>query len=120
MRIELPGGGTLQLELPLPFLCVYRRTADRRDDGTEELVTAEKAHLIIPAEPRRASQAQQILRAVIEQLVGYFGSFLLIEIWSAPLHDHAEIIAAAERRRRCARAAVRNRGTCQPHSTPDH
>ncbi len=56
VRIELPGGGTLQLERRSPILCVYRRTADRHDVGTEELVTAEKAHMVIPAEPRRANE----------------------------------------------------------------
>jgi uncharacterized protein (TIGR02421 family) len=94
MHIELPSGGSLQVEHRSPIMCVYRRTAGRRDVGTEELVTAEKAHFVIPAEPRRASQAQQIFRAIIERLVGFFGTFLLIEIWSAPLHDPAESIAS--------------------------
>jgi uncharacterized protein (TIGR02421 family) len=93
VHLELPSGGVLQVEHRSPIMCVYRRTAGRKDAGTEELVSVEKAHFVIPAEPRRASQAQQTLRALIERLVGFFGTFLLIEIWSAPLHDHPESVA---------------------------
>ena len=44
VRLELPGGGRLQLDRRLPFLCVYRRPADA-DPGTEELVTSEMAYM---------------------------------------------------------------------------
>ena len=54
VRLELPGGGRLQLDRRLPFLCVYRRPAEA-DPGTEELVTSEMAYMIIPAEARHGA-----------------------------------------------------------------
>src|SRR5215470_2828223 len=89
VRMELPGGGKLQLDRRLPFLCVYRRPADD-DPGTEELVTSEMAYMVIPAGARYAKQAQQLLHAIVEQLSKHFGAFLLVEIWSAPLSDRHE------------------------------
>jgi uncharacterized protein (TIGR02421 family) len=92
IRIELPGGGLLHVERRSPILCVYRRRADTDDAGTEQLVSAENSYLIVPVGPRRSNSAQQTLRAVIERLVSYFGTFLLVEVWSAPLHDHPESV----------------------------
>jgi uncharacterized protein (TIGR02421 family) len=95
VRIDLPGGGRLQLDRRSPILCVYRRTADatRRggcpDVGTEQLVTAEAAYALIPAQGRAGNLALHVLRAVVERLASHFGSFLLIEIWSAPRTDKA-------------------------------
>lgn len=94
VRLELPGGGWLQLDRRLPFLCVYRRPADA-DPGTEELVTSEMAHMVIPAEPRPAKQALELLSAIVEQLAKHFGAFLLVEIWSAPVGERHEPDASA-------------------------
>ncbi len=87
VRVGLPGGGLLQLDRRLPFVCVYRRTTGDEDRGTEQLVTSEPCYMIIPAEPRPASQAVQLLRSIVEYLAGHFGSFLLVEIWSSPLAE---------------------------------
>jgi uncharacterized protein (TIGR02421 family) len=72
----------------MPILCVYRRTTDQEDDRIERLVAAEAAHVVIPADRRHASQAIQLVRSVVERLAHHFGTFLLIEIWSAPLADY--------------------------------
>jgi uncharacterized protein (TIGR02421 family) len=71
------------LDRRLPFICVYRRRADGLDAGTEQLITAETSYLIVPAEPRAASQCLVVLRAVVEALASHFGAFLLLEIWAA-------------------------------------
>jgi uncharacterized protein (TIGR02421 family) len=83
--IQLPGGGRLQLSRRLPYLCVYRRTSDRNDVGTDQLVASESAYIIVPAEARRASEALRLMRSVVDYLANHFGSFLLIEIWSGAL-----------------------------------
>lgn len=90
VRMDLPGGGRLHLDRRRPFLCVYRRTSDQDDLGTEQLVTSETAYLVVPAEARPAGVALYVLRAVGEYLAKHFGSFLLVEIWSAPLCDKQE------------------------------
>jgi uncharacterized protein (TIGR02421 family) len=85
VRLSLAGGGRLHLDRRVPFLCVYRRLGGDLDPGTEQVVAAKTAYLIIPSEPRQAAQAIQLLRALVEQLSKHFGTFLLIEVWSAPL-----------------------------------
>jgi uncharacterized protein (TIGR02421 family) len=94
VRLELAGGGRLHLDRQLPFLCVYRRPTDARDDsGTEQLVTSECSYMVIPAERRAASRSIQLLRAVVGHLAEHFGSFLLIETWSAPFDETESAIA---------------------------
>jgi uncharacterized protein (TIGR02421 family) len=90
IRMELPGGGMFHAERRSPLLCVYRRTPGYNDAGTQPLFGSESAHMVIPTAPRRARHALQFLHAVVEHLAGYFGTFLLIEIWFAPLHEHAQ------------------------------
>ena len=53
VRQVLPGGGTLNVDRLLPFLCVYRRDPARRDAGTGLFVTAEGAYLYAPGEATR-------------------------------------------------------------------
>ena len=89
VSIDLPGGGRLHLARRLPFLCLYRRALGEEDAGTGQLIAEEDAYAIIPAEPRPANHAIRILRAVVEQLASQFGSFLVIEIWSAALEEAA-------------------------------
>lgn len=94
VHIKLPGDGLLQLDRRLPFLCVYRRPADA-DPGTEELVTSEMAHIVIPASKRDARYAIELLQAIVEQLARHFGAFLLVEIWSEWAGDRHEPGAGA-------------------------
>jgi uncharacterized protein (TIGR02421 family) len=95
VRMSLAGGGRLHLDRRVPFLCVYRRRPGDSDLGTEQVVAAKTAYLIIPAEPKLAAQAIQLLRAVVESLAQHFGGFLLVEVWSAPLPLAAAAAAAA-------------------------
>ena len=80
--IELPGGGRLHVERRVPLVCVYRRKS--KDAGTEQLLTAEPAYLVVPMAPRPALQALKLLRAVVEQLAQHFGNCLVVEVWSSP------------------------------------
>lgn len=84
VRIELPGGGRLQLDRRLPFLCVYRPLENFPDAGTQQLVTAETTYLILPADPAAAKEAMELIKFLAERLASHFGSFLLVEIWSDP------------------------------------
>jgi uncharacterized protein (TIGR02421 family) len=89
VQIELPGGGSLRLDRRLPYLCVYRRTSEHDDAGTDQLINSETAFMIIPAGERRAAKAQRILRMIVEHLAKHFGSFLLIELWAGPVDDRS-------------------------------
>src|SRR5688500_15069291 len=88
--MDLPGGGRLHLDRPLPYLCVYRRPSEAGDSGTQQLIAEESAYAVIPSDPRAANRATQLLRTVVQQLASQFGSFLLIEIWSAALAETTE------------------------------
>jgi uncharacterized protein (TIGR02421 family) len=90
VSMDLPGGGRLRLDRRLPYLCVYRRPAEAGDSGTEQFVAEEAAYAVIPADPRAANYATQLLRAIVEQLASQFGTFLVVEIWSAALADTKE------------------------------
>jgi uncharacterized protein (TIGR02421 family) len=90
VRTELSGGGWLQLDRRLPFLCVYRRKAGEEDAGTDQLLAQEPCYMIVPADVRAANRARRMLRALVEQLAAHFGSYLVIEIWSAPLAETKE------------------------------
>jgi uncharacterized protein (TIGR02421 family) len=83
VQLNFPGGGRLQMERPLPYLCVYRRL-ESGDDGAEQLLTAEPTYAIIPADPASARRAIHVVRKVVEHLAQRFGSFLLVELWLAP------------------------------------
>lgn len=84
VRQELPGGGRLRFDRRLPFVCVYRRRGKESDIETEQLLTAETACLIVPAEARTARECLSLLHTLIESLSNHFGSFLVVEIWEEP------------------------------------
>ncbi len=82
VRQALPGGGRLNIDRLLPFLCVYRRNPTRRDPGTQLFVNAEAAFLEAPGDaPERKGMAQLVTR-IAETAASRLGGFLLIEVWS--------------------------------------
>jgi uncharacterized protein (TIGR02421 family) len=82
VRQVLPGGGLLNLDRLLPFLCVYRRDPRRHDRGTDLFVTAEAAYLCAPGEALRRRGLRELVRAIAAEASSRLGSFLLLEIWS--------------------------------------
>lgn len=82
VRETLPGGGTLNMDRLLPFLCVYRRNPEREDLGTEQLVTAEASYLSAPGAATRRKGLRQLIRRVAEAASARLGAFLILEIWS--------------------------------------
>lgn len=78
----LPGGGTLNVDRLLPFLCVYRRNPEREDAGTELLVTAEAAYLCAPGAATRRKGLRQLVRRIAETASSRLGAFLILEIWA--------------------------------------
>ena len=58
--------------------------AQSKDAGTEQLLAAEPAYIIVPKAPRPALHALKLMRAVVEHLAQHFGNCLVIEVWSSP------------------------------------
>jgi uncharacterized protein (TIGR02421 family) len=84
VRRQLPGGGRLHIDRPLPFLCVYREPGAAITGDTPKLVTTEAAYLIAPGTRELQAPLRQLVRAIADVMTDAFGAFLLIELWTAP------------------------------------
>ena len=82
VRQALPGGGRLNIDRLLPFLCVYRRNPARRDAGTQLFVNAEAAFLEAPGDAPKRKGLSQLVTRIAETAAARLGAFLLIEVWS--------------------------------------
>lgn len=82
VRQALPGGGRLNIDRLLPFLCVYRRNPTRRDAGTQSFVNAEAAFLEAPGDAPERKGLGQLVKRIAETAASRLGAFLLLEIWS--------------------------------------
>jgi uncharacterized protein (TIGR02421 family) len=78
------GGGRLQLDRPLPCICLYRRPPGERDVGTERLVTSEAAFIIASGAPDYAVELRELVSSLVDYFCQEFGDFLLVEIWAGP------------------------------------
>jgi uncharacterized protein (TIGR02421 family) len=83
VRQKLPGGGTLNIDRLLPFLCVYRRNPARLDVGTELFVISEAAYLCATGEAPSRPGLRQLVRRIADTASAQFGAFLLLEVWSS-------------------------------------
>ncbi len=75
--------GRLQIDHPVPFLCLYRRP-DHRDDGTEWLIAGEGSYFIADGSESAEAQLGEIVHAVLAELSAQFGAVLLLELWAQP------------------------------------
>jgi hypothetical protein len=82
IRRRLPGGGRLNIDRLLPFLCIYRRNPRREDAGTELFVHAEAAYLnALGNAPQRKGLAT-LVRRIAHTAAERLGGFLILEIWA--------------------------------------
>jgi uncharacterized protein (TIGR02421 family) len=84
VRRSLPGGGVLNIDRLLPFLCVYRRNPQRLDGGTRTFVNGEAAYLNAPGDAPVRRGLRRLVRRVAETASRQFDAFLIVEIWSSP------------------------------------
>jgi uncharacterized protein (TIGR02421 family) len=94
VRRNLPKKGRLHIDRQLPFLCVYRRPANRKDVGTERLVKGEASYLVVSDCPSLRRGTSQLIRELTATLSAEFGAFLLLELWAGD--DHGKASDAAE------------------------
>lgn len=83
VRRHLTPSGRLQIDHPVPCLCVYRRPG-YRDEGTEWLIAGEGSYLIASGEESAQSEVGALARATLAELSARFGAVLLLEIWVPP------------------------------------
>ncbi len=84
IRRNIAKKGRLNIDRPLPFLCVYRKPKQRSDKGTAHLILGEAAYLISMDEMRESRQnVTALVESVSKTLADKFGAFLIIEVWAA-------------------------------------
>src|SRR5262245_30774269 len=84
VRRNLPGGGRLNIDHPVPFLCLYRAPIDRPDPGTAELVRTQASYLVASTDPRRQRELAELVDAVVQLLADACGACLVLELWAGP------------------------------------
>ena len=77
-RYPIAPGSWLQLDRALPFLLVFHQPADGPD--LSELVRGEAAYLVLPHQQSLSAEARHLIRSLIEQRAGDYGSFLIVDI----------------------------------------
>ncbi|MFT5326352.1 MAG: hypothetical protein ACI8P0_004227 [Planctomycetaceae bacterium] len=87
VRQKLPGNGLLSVDRLLPFLVVYRRTAERQDDGTDSFVRGEASFMTVPGNAPVRKGLRRLIRRLAETAHAKFGAFLIVELWAAPDSD---------------------------------
>ena len=85
LRCRLPfGDGRMHIDRLQPFLCVYRKPAERPDLGTGQLLLGQAAYLLT----EQLAETEAPLRALISRLtnlmIDAYGAALIFELWSAP------------------------------------
>ena len=89
VRRELPFGGRLHIDRPLPFLCIYRQPVGRDDLGTADLVKGEASFITTTTKKKASADLSRLVTRVVEAMSEQFGAFLVVEIWAAPDRDVA-------------------------------
>ncbi|MEX2640277.1 MAG: tyrosine/phenylalanine carboxypeptidase domain-containing protein [Balneolales bacterium] len=81
VRIELPDGGFLHFDRPLPFLVVFRRPADDDNSSVSQLVRSQTSFLIAPANGK-PEYLKALVHAIARTISTTSGAFLIIELWA--------------------------------------
>ncbi len=87
IRKDLEQKGRLNIDRPLPFLCVYRGPADREDSGTAHLIMGEASYLIASGNAELDDGVRLLVKNIAKTLADKFGAVLIIEVWSALAED---------------------------------
>lgn len=75
IRCDLPGGGRLHIDRPLPFLCVHI-AEEGAEPAARDVAQANASYLIAP----HSAAAMMIIEAIAVPLREQFGTFILFDI----------------------------------------
>lgn len=84
VRRELPGGGVLNIERPLPYLFVHRALPGATDDVTPRLLRGEASYILWRGGPEDDGELRRLLRGLAAAGAEAFGAILILELWAAP------------------------------------
>ena len=83
IRTNIAKKGRLNIDRPLPFLCIYRKPKTGKDKGTAHLILGEASYLIASGDVESERNLIKLVEGVSKTLADKFGAFLIIEIWAA-------------------------------------
>ncbi|MGI9055612.1 MAG: flavohemoglobin expression-modulating QEGLA motif protein [Pyrinomonadaceae bacterium] len=89
IRINFADKGRLNIDRPLPFLCVYRKPETGEDKGTAHLILGEASYLVASGSAADAPDLSALVENISETLADKFGAFLIIEVWAANAKKNA-------------------------------
>jgi len=75
VRRELPGGGRVHIDRPLPFICLHA-TGDNSQFAALDLATASASYIVVP----EVRAAAPLLEALGRAMLGMFGAFIVVEV----------------------------------------
>ncbi len=81
-RRSLPVWGRVQVDRPLPVVCVYRKPVDKDDSGTADLVTTEAIYIQAPAKHSFKAGLKRLVFGMAKTLREQFGEVLIVELWA--------------------------------------
>lgn len=81
VRMELPDGGMLHFDRPLPFLVVFRQPVDGDNRPISLLVRSQTSFLIAPADGK-PENLKTLVCAIAKTISKKSGAFLIVEIWA--------------------------------------
>ncbi|UCF32751.1 MAG: flavohemoglobin expression-modulating QEGLA motif protein [Phycisphaerales bacterium] len=84
VRRALPIWGRIQVDRPLPVVCVYRRPVKGDDPGTAGLVTTEPSYILASGSRSLQTSLKNLLGEIVGTLCGQFGAVLILELWAGP------------------------------------
>lgn len=87
VRRTLPPWGRVHIDRQLPFLCIYRQRRKIAAAQTERLIMGEASYLTASGNRQMRKGLSLLVNRIARTLAESFGSFLIAEIWEAPVSD---------------------------------
>src|SRR5690606_20102179 len=75
IKIKVSERGKLKMEKAVPFLIIYRTTAES-DNRLVKLLLSEISYLIIPSDEYKKQQVDELILSIAKKLANKFGAFL--------------------------------------------
>lgn len=96
IRKNFAEKGRLNIDRPLPFLCVYRKPPKREDKGTAHLILGEASYLIASGGELMNEDLSALVENISKSLADKFGAFLIIEVWAANSQGKTEFVFSSK------------------------
>ncbi len=85
LRCRLPfGDGLVHIDRLQPFVCVYRKPAERPDLGTDRLLLGQASYILAEQSPATEAPLRALVSRLTDLIIDAYGAALVFELWSAP------------------------------------